>query len=35
MTDHGRGDHPKPHFHPATGPNSANSPPQSIIVYMI
>jgi hypothetical protein len=30
LTDHGRGDHPNPHFHPATGPNSAGSPAQPI-----
>ena len=30
VTNHGRSDHPTPHFHPATGPNSAKSPPQVI-----
>ena len=30
VTDHGRSDHPKPHYHPATGPNSANSDPEPI-----
>jgi len=30
VTDHGRGDHPNPHYHPATGPDSANSPPEPI-----
>ena len=30
VTNHDRGDHPNPHFHPQTGPNSANSPPNAI-----
>lgn len=30
VTNHGRGDHPKPHYHDATGSNSANGPPISI-----
>jgi hypothetical protein len=30
VTDHGRKDHLSPHYHPATGPNSAHSPPESI-----
>ena len=30
VTDHGRADHPNPHFHPATGPNSAKSTAQPI-----
>lgn len=30
VTDHGRTDHSNPHFHPATGPNSAKSPAQPI-----
>ena len=30
VTDHGRKDHPNPHFHPATGPNAAKSPPIAI-----
>lgn len=25
VTDHGRGDHPDPHFHPATSPNGIKS----------
>jgi len=29
VTDHGRADHTNPHFHPATGPNSAKSPAQA------
>ena len=29
-TNHGRGDHPNPHSHRATGPNSANSPAEPI-----
>ena len=33
VTDHGRGDHFNPHYHPATGPNSANSPPQEILKF--
>lgn len=31
VTNHGRRDHPNPRYHPATGPNSANNPSQSII----
>ncbi|MBS0272763.1 MAG: hypothetical protein JSR85_09025 [Proteobacteria bacterium] len=30
VTDHGRRDHPNPHYHPATSPNSAKNPPQAI-----
>jgi len=30
VTDHGRHDHPNPHFHPATGPNSADSQSKAI-----
>jgi RHS repeat-associated protein len=30
LTDHGRRDHPNPHYHPATGPDSAKSPPEII-----
>ncbi|MBA3603241.1 MAG: RHS repeat-associated core domain-containing protein [Parachlamydiaceae bacterium] len=30
VTNHGRGDHPNPHYHPATGPNSASSPAEPI-----
>jgi hypothetical protein len=26
VTNHGRADHPSPHFHPATGPNSVGPP---------
>ena len=30
VTDHGRRDHPNPHYHQATSPNGANSPPEAI-----
>ena len=30
VTDHKRGDHPNPHYHPATGPDSADSPAEPI-----
>ncbi|MFI0434241.1 MAG: RHS repeat domain-containing protein [Parachlamydiaceae bacterium] len=30
VTDHGRGDHPNPHYPPASGPNSAKSPARTI-----
>src|SRR5262249_6119136 len=33
VTDHGRKDHPNPHYHSATGSNSANTDPQAIPEY--
>lgn len=30
VTNHGRRDHPNPHYHPATSPNSAKTPPQPL-----
>lgn len=33
VTNHGRRDHANPHFHPATGPNSANTPAQPIDLF--
>ncbi|HEV8051905.1 MAG TPA: hypothetical protein VGP47_05375, partial [Parachlamydiaceae bacterium] len=30
VTGHGRGDHPIPHYHPATSPNGAKSPAEAI-----
>ena len=32
VTNHGRGDHPNPHYHDATGPNSADGPAMPIIL---
>lgn len=33
LTDHGRRDHPNPHYHQSTGPNSADSLPTPISIF--
>jgi hypothetical protein len=35
VTNHGRSDHPNPHYHTETGQNSANSPPQPITYELL